>query len=237
MIVISHQRNLPTSSLLLQTKQTMKIVTSSAIAIAIGIITASAESSNLRGVGKTVTVEPSSPVARIIGSEWKASEFAVFGNRQSSTIKMHHVLVDSPITINFLSATEIAGNAGCNNYFSLQATISDSRIDVSGISTTRMLCVRPGAMEQEHEYTSFLSNRSFYYQILSGNDEEDELVLNEIVIEDGNSTEGQVLARFVRPHSPPSDAHPRNDRHVKKGTWGYRDDDTVSIPAPEYQVF
>jgi heat shock protein HslJ len=139
----------------------------------------------------------------IIGTEWLASEFAVFNSTQSSaTIEMQSILDDHTITLGFESATKIYGNAGCNNYFSLQAKLSDSRLDVGGIATTRMLCPGEGVMEQEEKYTYLLSGRSFFYQVIVGSDEDDELVLTEVVSVDGNDTEGQVLARFVRPHLP-----------------------------------
>ena len=118
----------------------------------------------------------------IIGTEWTASEFAVFNNTPSAAaIEMRSVLEAHPGTIGFELATEIYGNAGCNDYFSLRAALSADRLSAGGIATTRMICNEGGVMEQEREYTDLLSERSFFYQVVAGDDEVDELVLTEVV--------------------------------------------------------
>eukprot|EP00956_Cyclotella_meneghiniana_P003451 scaffold4187_cov55-Cyclotella_meneghiniana.AAC.4 len=139
----------------------------------------------------------------LVGTEWMASEFAVFKNSSTSTIEMHHVRhQDHPITIGFESLTRIYGYSGCNNYFSLQATLSANRLDVGGVATTRMMCSEDDVMEQERDYTTLLSERSFFYRVLMHMDEEDELVLSQVMsLEDGSEVEGQVLARFVKSDS------------------------------------
>ena len=139
----------------------------------------------------------------VIGTEWRAKEFAFVNNTSASPSgEMHHISQNHTITIGFESATKVYGNTGCNNYFSLQAMLMANRIDIGGIATTRMICSEDGVMEQENEYISFLSERSFFYRVLIGNDEEDELIFAEVISdENGYEVEGQVLARFVRLHA------------------------------------
>lgn len=138
-------------------------------------------------------------IAIIVGTEWTATEFAV----SSSTIEIHHVLhQDRPITIGFESSAKIYGMAGCNTYISLRATVSADRLDVGDVATTRMMCPEDDVMEQEREYVALLSERSFFYRVLTHTEGQDELVLSEVKSsEDGSEVEGQVLARFVKSDS------------------------------------
>lgn len=149
----------------------------------------------------------------IIETEWAATEFASFNG---TTIEMNPILQDHPITIGFESATKLYGITGCNNYFSLQATILSNRIDVGGIATTRMICPEQ-AMDQENKYTNLLHERSFFYHVITGDDEVDELVLAEVLASSENEAEGQVLARFVRSRSPSAELAGMTGRELIEG--------------------
>jgi heat shock protein HslJ len=150
----------------------------------------------------------------IIGTEWTATEFA---SVNGTTLEMNPILQDYPITIGFESVTKLYGSTGCNNYFSFQAIISGSRVDVGGIASTRMICPEERVMDQENKYINLLHDRSFFYKVMTGSDEVDELVLSEVLAGGANEVEGQVLARFVRSHSPSTELAGMMERELIEG--------------------
>ena len=176
------------------------------------------DSNNRRKIQVSVQEATNAKDIAVIGTEWKATEFAfVNSTLDLPFFEMRPIIENHAITIGFESSSKIYGNTGCNNYFSLQATLSVNRLDIGGIATTRMICSEDGVMEQEDEYISLLSERSFFYRVLIGNNEEDELVLLEVMEENGSEVEGQVLARFVKSHLLSAEHLNMNSEKIDRG--------------------
>ena len=82
-----------------------------------------------------------------------------------------------PITLSF-GSEDISGSTGCNRYAGSYDLLSDNSFSTSGgFRLTRKYCAQ--VMAQEMNYIGFLSNRIFFYEIISTGDSdvEYELVL------------------------------------------------------------
>ena len=58
--------------------------------------------------------------------------------------------------------TDLGGNTGCNSYFGDYTSDTDGSLEVSSLSSTMMLCMGPGIMQQEHDYLEALRDADWY---------------------------------------------------------------------------
>merc|ERR1719379_798162 len=127
----------------------------------------------------------------LIGTSWTAVEIAL--NEEPSAQQ----LLDRPITLSFESG-RIHGSTGCNRYFGAFQQLSQNSFSTSNqFGLTRRYC--GDAMEQERSYIRFVTDKTFYFQIVSAgeNGDGDELVLLDNVNEPGQELAlgEEVLAR------------------------------------------
>mmetsp|Transcript_10565 Transcript_10565/g.23398 ORF Transcript_10565/g.23398 Transcript_10565/m.23398 type:complete len:188 (-) Transcript_10565:251-814(-) len=102
-----------------------------------------------------------------------------------------------PITLSFDSVrNRISGSTGCNRYRGEFDILPDDALSINNaFSTTKMFCKEE--MEQERNFVSFLENETFFYDIISTDGSNDELVLfNYVTGTEGESVRGDILARF-----------------------------------------
>jgi heat shock protein HslJ len=113
------------------------------------------EASLLNGNGDPV-VWLAMPGAGIEGREWQLESYVDAEGQEQA------VLQGTEITALFAEG-QVAGSAGCNNYFG-GYTLAGSQLSIDGpLGTTRMLCPEPeGVMEQEQAYLAALGQTSSY---------------------------------------------------------------------------
>lgn len=71
------------------------------------------------------------------------------------------VISGSRVTARFDKDGRVTGSAGCNWYNATYQTL-DYSINISGISSTKMVCQGPGVMEQESAFLADLSGASSF---------------------------------------------------------------------------
>jgi len=120
----------------------------------------------------------------LIGTSWTAVEIA-FNDETNTTVSLSH-----PITLSFNSDSTY-GSTGCNRYFGTPQQLSQHSFSTSNFRLTRMYC--RDVMDQERSYMRFFRNRKFYFNIVSSENDEDELILLDDIPDAG---EENILARF-----------------------------------------
>jgi len=111
-------------------------------------------------------------------TRWKLSEYL------NESGDLQPVIPDTVIDARF-SAGKVSGSAGCNNY-SASYEISDSRITIGPVMTTRRQCAEPeGIMVQEQEFLQALAAVTQYT-----------LTADRLELRDGN---GSLQVTFTSP--------------------------------------
>jgi len=125
------------------------------------------------------------------GTAWTALEIAF----NSTTQQLQPIPLNHPITLTF-DSTQISGSTGCNRYFGPFDSLSENSFSTSGFGTTRKYCGE--VMEQERNYTGFLSGRTFFHEISIAEDNAYELVLFDNVAGPGGELvqAENIVARF-----------------------------------------
>lgn len=130
---------------------------------------------------------PSSDRDALIATSWTAIDIVPLTGK----------IIDNPITIEFESDTSVIGSTGCNRYGG-SVELSDTTLSFGHrFQTTRRYC--DGLMGQERKYLSFMSGSTFFYDIITADENgSDELVLYNSVFgsQGGEATRGEIVARF-----------------------------------------
>ena len=93
----------------------------------------------------TLAMETNQPTPGLPGSAWQVTTFAG-----------QNPLADHPITFEFDTEGNIAGDASCNR-FGGACTIEGNTIKVGPLRSTRRAC-EPEIMQQEHKFLAFLGS-------------------------------------------------------------------------------
>ena len=125
--------------------------------------------------GYTTTVPTTSQTLSLIDTSWKAL-----------TINNNEPI--NQITLSITSGG-VNGYTGCNRYRG-KGELSESE-DTLTFSTdfaiTKMVCLQDGIMEQEANYLNFMSNNTYFHEIV-----DEELTFYDYT----NGTQGEIVARF-----------------------------------------
>jgi heat shock protein HslJ len=142
-------------------------------------------------------------ISSLHGTKWQATDiFVVY--KSTNTSLLQPPLINNPITLEF-GTNKITGSTGCNRYFGPYTIESEHSFNTSAFATTRKLCPIEGVMEQEHSYTSLLSNKHFLVEVVNATDSNsgvEELVLWDYIVANDVSPSherirGELLARFI----------------------------------------
>lgn len=106
------------------------------------------------------TDEPVLSGSGLVGSQWTL--VATEANR----VQTPALVGDRPVTLDFVSETDVHGSGGCNTYNGAY-TASDGLISFSPVMSTRMACVEEDRMAQENAYFAALALVERY--VVSGN--------------------------------------------------------------------
>jgi heat shock protein HslJ/uncharacterized lipoprotein YbaY len=92
----------------------------------------------------------------LAGSSW---DVISYNNGRGGVVS---VIIGTEITANFAENGELAGNAGCNDYFGAYEADGEN-ISMGPFGTTRKACQEPeGIMQQENEYLAALETAATY---------------------------------------------------------------------------
>ena len=100
------------------------------------------------------TETPSAQTSNLEGQTWKLDWYLDSQGKQTK------VLAGTEITAEFKDGN-LAGNAGCNNYFGTYQ-VDGNTLKVSGIGSTMMACLETGVMEQEQAYLAALEQSATF---------------------------------------------------------------------------
>ena len=100
------------------------------------------------------TETPSAQTSNLEGQTWKLDWYLDSQGKQTK------VLAGTEITAEFKDGN-LAGNAGCNNYFGTYQ-VDGNMLKVSGIGSTMMACLETGVMEQEQAYLAALGQSATF---------------------------------------------------------------------------
>jgi len=119
----------------------------------------------------TKIVPGSEPPAPLTGVTWYMLSYV------DSKGEIFAPVSGTTLTIQFDSAGNITGNAGCNDYFAAYTTSGMHGISISSPGSTKKNCAGNGIMNQESIYLQLLRDMTFYY---TSNDE--------LLLSDGTGT-------------------------------------------------
>ncbi|MBT8508053.1 hypothetical protein AZH53_06495 [Methanomicrobiaceae archaeon CYW5] len=92
----------------------------------------------------------------LMATEWRMTSYS------TGTGSVRSVLEGTVVSANFGADGQVAGSAGCNNYFG-PFTVTGDRIAIGPLGSTKMMCGEPaGVMEQESAYLDALASSVAY---------------------------------------------------------------------------
>jgi len=109
-----------------------------------------------------VTVKPTFPIIQppLANTDWILEAMGPSGDLEPA-------LATTDVTLSFGDDGKLGGNGGCNGYSGDYESALSGDLSVSDITSTLMLCTKPGVAAQEHAFLDALDEAESY-KVVSG---------------------------------------------------------------------